>query len=76
MFSYPLVFYDFQYLIIEKAVKVFRSNTRIDIVIYGYSHPDPVTLTGAKAAGQCNIIVKIVIRNCLLKQFHDLFRPF
>ena len=62
--------------LIEKAAEIIGCNTCENIVIHGNGHTDTIALAGTETAGKCNLAVKLILGNSLLKKLYQFFRPF
>ena len=60
----------------EKAAEIIGCNTCENIVIHGNGHTDTIALAGTETAGKCNLAVKLILGNSLLKKLYQFFRPF
>ena len=71
-FSVPFVLNYFKYVLIEEFLEILSRYTDVDIVVYLNGNADSVAFTYAKAAGKNDIVVYLMLCNCLLKKLNDL----
>ena len=72
--SFSLCPYDIQNLILKELVEVFLCNTGRDFIIHRDGYADTITLAGAKAAGKCNFVFKMIVCDGFFQKLDNILR--